>query len=591
MTTNQASVNSPLRQLTAQEFIDIVTEVDKGRYAEFYHENDFDLVSIIIDGIEISENIILTDGIVVKSPLIINGGNFGKDFAIEGATFSKGIKLNGGKFSKNFVIHNGIFKDDFTVGSGVFDNDFLVYGGTFNDGFYIHGGTFGRDFGISGGSFDGNFAIENGNFMRDFILKGSCAFNSNFNIYGGKFYNEFRIVNGAYNGDFGIYGGSFLGHFRILHGYFNNNFSVKNGVFDGNFAIGSGIFRRGFTFSGGTLNGHFFVSGGTFITGIVIGNTTFNKEVVLMDGYICTLSIDYLISTFRLQVSPSCQINSLLINSTVSKDSLIQFLGSLYYLSFEDSQNFGNLTFINLSYRELPYIPNGVLLPEDYDRPESPEVQILNSDLGKTIFIDCDLSGFGLNFKSSKLTDVFVTGTKMPREIVTLDPAQKQLGYSQIKKIYEARGDRVEANRYYAREMEAYRQTLSLRKWKDMGEKLNLNLNRFSTNYGQSWGLGLLTTLLVSAFFYWLYCLALGFYPGGSIDLFSKLASYFLEFLNPIHKADYVAEQLLKKETPAGAVKDISNSARTIEGISRIFIAYFVYQLIQAFRKHGKASG
>jgi hypothetical protein len=28
--------------------------------------------------------------------------------------------------------------------------------------------------------------------------------------------------------------------------------------------------------------------------------------------------------------------------------------------------------------------------------------------------------------------------------------------------------------------------------------------------------------------------------------------------------------------------------SRFVEGLSRIFIAYFIYQLIQAFRKHGK---
>ena len=79
---------------------------------------------------------------------------------------------------------------------------------------------------------------------------------------------------------------------------------------------------------------------------------------------------------------------------------------------------------------------------------------------------------------------------------------------------------------------------------------------------------------------------------------FGEVWSYFLEFVNPIHKADYVAEELLRKQSlnkklikiDDKTTLNINGWARTIEGVSRIFIAYFVYQLIQAFRKHGRSS-
>lgn len=68
------------------------------------------------------------------------------------------------------------------------------------------------------------------------------------------------------------------------------------------------------------------------------------------------------------------------------------------------------------------------------------------------------------------------------------------------------------------------------------------------------------------------------------IGLGHFIANY-LEFINPIHKPDFIAEEIIGKGVKA------NGWARTIENISRIFIAYFIYQFIQAFRKHGKKGG
>lgn len=126
--------------------------------------------------------------------------------------------------------------------------------------------------------------------------------------------------------------------------------------------------------------------------------------------------------------------------------------------------------------------------------------------------------------------------------------------------------------------MNAYAETLT---WKrDFWEKADLWLNRISTNHGQSWQRGLGMTLTVSAAFFGVYLLSLRIWPGTSFIYFLKVWSYSLEFINPIHDAGFVAEEL-------SGVSETSLS-RIIEGLSRIFIAYFIYQLIQAFRKHGK---
>lgn len=465
---------------------------------------------------------------------------------IKDVAISEAVELSEDVIIEHFlVIESGVFSSIHLNGC-IFRKDVRIRDGTFQNGFKISQGTVQGEFWVEGGNFQGDFQIEDGLFINDFI------------IYGGAFEGDFRIQSGQFNGIFGIYGGDFRNNFWLNEGTFHQEFRIEGG--------------------------------------------TIQNEFNLKEGYVNSLYIKGLVAKLTLSINRDLLINNLTISGTVPKDSLLQIRGHLCSLSFIDVQNFGTIILNELSYRTQLYIPESVTLASTSDKNSvnKPELSIENSDLGKTTFINCDLSGFGLKFLSSKITDVFVTGTQMPREITTLDARQQQLGYSQIKKIYEARGDRVESNRYLAREMEAYQVTLSWGSWSGFWEKLNLSLNKYSTYYGQSWQRGLLSTLLVNAFFFSLYCHALGYeltYPNQhTLPLFWKLASYILEFLNPIHKADYVAEQLMSDDliTNLSYVHSgtlVNGWARIIEGVSRIFIAYFVYQFIQAFRKHGKSSG
>ena len=76
--------------------------------------------------------------------------------------------------------------------------------------------------------------------------------------------------------------------------------------------------------------------------------------------------------------------------------------------------------------------------------------------------IDLDLSGFKLIFKSSKITDLFLTETKMPlpENIISDNFEQKRQILSQLKKVYENRGDSIEAGKYQAEELNIHLKTL-----------------------------------------------------------------------------------------------------------------------------------
>lgn len=365
-------------------------------------------------------------------------------------------------------------------------------------------------------------------------------------------------------GDFILYGGVFNKHVSIGHATLNEEFSIEGGDFN-----------EGIGFSGSILNKGVSITGGNF------------KNELRFNGYLNKVFINKFSSNTSLFFEVGSQINVIELENVMPKDTYLYFNTNSSIFKFNNFKNFGNIFLsdftANVSW--IIYNENTNIFTEK-DKIIKPYISIVNSDLGKTTFINCNLSKFDLIFKSSKITEIFVAGTIMPNEIVSEIKLQKQLGYSQIKKIYDNRGDKVEANRYFALEMEAYWNTLHWFKY--FWEWSNLGLNRISTFYGQSWQRGLASTLIVSVLLFFVYCLCLGIYPSfigdGVLMNFGKVSSYYLEFINPIHKADYIAEQLLGKDV------EVNNSARWVEGLSRIFIAYFLYQFIQAFRKYGKSS-
>lgn len=118
----------------------------------------------------------------------------------------------------------------------------------------------------------------------------------------------------------------------------------------------------------------------------------------------------------------------------------------------------------------------------------------------------------------------------------------------------------------------------------DSAEISNIWLNKISNNHGKSTGqsFGILTIL--SMLLYTLYCYSLGyqisFCHENNWGQFWGLASYYLEFINPIHKIDTIPKAL--------SICPVPESSRTIDAISRIIISYLLYQFIQAFRKYGK---
>jgi hypothetical protein len=295
------------------------------------------------------------------------------------------------------------------------------------------------------------------------------------------------------------------------------------------------------------------------------------KSVCLKNSTFKTLEFSRISGkSFEISRSKGVEIH---FNSTFSKDILFQI---------------SDANFVNISYNS--FINLGVFYftgASEYKKKKLNTLRVKNSDLGKMTLIDLDLSGFKLIFKSSKITDLFLTETKMPlpENIISDNFEQKRQILSQLKKVYENRGDSIEAGKYQAEELNIYLKTL-----KNGWEKINLSLNKWTNNHAQNLGRAFWVTIIGSLICYSIYCLLLGFrldFSELGFKELGRIALYFPEYINPIRKIDVLYNALkMNSKDDSGMPERVS----AWDNISRIFIAYFLYQFIAAFRKHGKKS-
>lgn len=229
------------------------------------------------------------------------------------------------------------------------------------------------------------------------------------------------------------------------------------------------------------------------------------------------------------------------------------------------------------------------------DTDVSDVLEVFNSDLGKINFISCDFSEMKLIFKASKLTEIFLSGSEMPEQLVG-NYQDRQVGYAQLKKVYDNRGDSVKSNDYLARELDAHYQSLKTenlqkenpafkeRTWTQWFDYVTLKIHKNSNNFGTSWRTSLWWVLLGSLPLYLAYAWTIGYVPTwpwreNAMFYGWEISSFFIEFLFPIHKADFIPEAVDLKP---------NSFSRILESLGRLLNGYIIYQFIAAFRKYGK---
>ncbi|OYU93600.1 MAG: hypothetical protein CFE21_19830 [Bacteroidetes bacterium B1(2017)] len=403
------------------------------------------------------------------------------------------------------------------------------------------------------------------------------------------------------------------GSIHIFESYFTKKLDFwNNKVF--RVEIKDSIFKKQTTFSNNKLseiyidNNHFSESllfkENSVSNEILIRNTknkTYIENITIMDSNNYVVGLSY----------EKVNIRTLAISGTIESSKTL---------------NFTNLDLSNIIFLQL--INNGKLYFRDINKNknfESHSIGFNQSDLGDCNLLNCNFYDFEINFSSSKIQKLFISGSKLttPNNIRNIpgesDPLKYidclnqlkkifenngdfltstklherelevlkyieikdynnplKLIYSQLKKMYELRGDSVKSLEYQAKELEIHMNSPKI-SW---SERLNLQFAYWSNNFGTDWIKAIKFLIIGAAYFYFLVILSQNCEFENSLNTVWGLLSGFFEFLNPIRK--------LNSLTINGNEEILNNKARIADFFARIFIAFAEYQLIQAFRKYGK---
>jgi|GEM_PF-1568751 len=337
-----------------------------------------------------------------------------------------------------------------------------------------------------------------------------------------------------------------------------------------------------------------------------------------------------------------------IINTFINSGDLVHISNSnLHCLKINNLHNYGNVSFSgieelhkwNLFLRDKEF---KVVLHDNkeefitfeidktfkYFENSTSCISILNSDLGATLWINCNFSTFDeIIFTSSKILECFFANTNFPIETKFATPQkqeidskenQKRLFYGQLKSIYSKQGDLPRASEAQAIELESYRSQLISNqplKWRwynflfiwpkwlylvfknkefanNFKDRFVLYLNLITSNYGNNWLKSGFVTLIVLFFTFSIYCLLIGYRPGSNSYKFFELSSYSFQYLNPFRDEDSGDFFKLINADFASQNGDlpfkIPPIARFWDYFSRIIISFMIYQTISAFRRLGK---
>lgn len=433
--------------------------------------------------------------------------------------------------------------------------------------------------------------------------------------------DSFNIIKSGFTGNFNAKKLKVLGYFHVVASQFDKDFEIYEGSFEKGFSLHASSVDQTVRLVGASeFSGESGISESNMDTILIesaqftdvfgLADNKIRKQLVFKDsgmkkarisgGQSCINEIVFEQRTVQtVDVWNITKLNSVVFDKAIlHKESVIVFNQCVILsVKFNSFLNLGNLAFVELRpslvLHRLEWITNeegnSAFSLQSLAAPSL--FSILNSDLGRTQLINCDLGHYNrFEFVSSRIVDAFLAGTQMPERISVPEAGERtydvlneeRISYAQFKKNAEGRGDSVGALYYLNKELSAYRKWLARNQSGNLGERVNLWLNEKSNQYGTNWSRAALTGFLLWILLFVIYCLAYGYRPGGNLSLFFELASNMPEFLNPIRKSDILKDVSIQPPTTNPVL------ARFLDYFSRIAISYFVYQMVQAFRKYGK---
>jgi hypothetical protein len=437
----------------------------------------------------------------------------------------------------------------------------------------------------------GSFSIFNSEItsiidIRDVTFGNALEFRANCRIR-----EKIRIVDltapsltftdSTFEKDIHLWAGK-LGSLTFNNGIFNDDFNVKAVPISSYFTIIGTEFKK--TFS---INIHDETNGikGSFDK-VYISSAKFGEQLVLNGGDI--------------------EINELTIKLNKQLEGSLYFNYCKFLLTKISGDNYsGNIVFNHSKFNilALDFFNNYSTLSFNSLKSfnAKSELSITNSNLGETQFFNTLFNSFdSILINDSILNDILVANVKwfedkyLNKNLLNDDNSylQKREIYRQIKYALEKQGDRITSLHFKALEMRAFKKdSFKKAKWYSR----LLNNDRFilwvgQTNcFGQNWGYPILWALGFTLFYYSLIVV------GASDDLtycFNFRGDSFSATWSEMIKYAYIIPQLLN---PTHLISRLlPNSLESnfpvylFDFIQKITLAFFIFQIISAFRKYMK---
>ncbi len=273
------------------------------------------------------------------------------------------------------------------------------------------------------------------------------------------------------------------------------------------------------------------------------------------------------------------------------KTNTIRFIGeisnSTYNFSFFEIIELTISEFYNYSHLNLSSINNVIFKIKGEKQPKR-SLSLRNSFLGKTNFNNCDLSTFDdIVIADSQLQEITTSNVtwfnKMTietrNEIGFLENRNYREVYRQLKIAMEKQGDRIKYLDFKSKELSAYKDLIAKDKRITWDEKVIFWIGKNTNNFGQDW----LKAVKIMGWSNVVFLLILSALITKTINpvevcyFFWSNIKHLFTLLNPAHS--------LKDIVPVHAQTFWMNA---VDYLSKIWNAFFIFQIISAFRKYFK---
>lgn len=432
--------------------------------------------------------------------------------------------------------------------------------------------------------------FENSNFREyvDISLKTiSDQFsNSSINLRCNIFHQYFTI-NDSFLHEFEFFQNTFLDIFELSNLTLTENLSIIDSMFFGELVINNKS----------ELNA--FLIENSFLKKLTITNNCNIDSIKVTKKSLIHFFSPFDKKDFEYYFENSI-INSISFkNTSLSKNSSFNFSDcQINFIEFSSVNNHGSIYFRNskpnffyfdiviAKSAKLLNLSNSEMGKQEFIKNIGPslykaEICFLNSSLGNIEFIGFAFSQYTFKFLNSKMLNLFIAGDEFP-EIIEVSEIDKKnqtkadynqlvLAYNQLKKIAENNGDIIRTSLMHSKALKFQHKVL--KKTPNTGyERAVFLFNGLSNNHGESWGKAMWFIIISSVLLFALFIIPTSKYGiMGSFD--NLIITDYLKFIDPFQKNNY---------------EEFGWFSNLIYFLNKIVFGYGVFQLVTAFRRHGK---